>query len=104
MKTCSFLHVDFTETMKIVENLFLKSIENTYVYLQHMLLKIRKTILKFTFIPSIMSIVFAPFKHLKLPIGIKMPVTTACLCLHDSYSSELEFMNYFLANPVVAWW
>ena len=45
------------------------------MYLQHMLLKIRKTILKFTFIPSIMYIVFASFKDLKLPISIKMPVT-----------------------------
>ena len=40
--------------------------------LQHMLLKIRKTILKFKFIPSIMSIVLASFK---LPISTKMPVT-----------------------------
>ena len=48
---------------------------NSIVYLQHMLLKIRKTILKFTVIPSIMSLVFASFKHLKLPISIKMPIT-----------------------------
>ena len=39
-----------------------------------MLLKIRKTLLKFMFIPSIMSLVFASFKHLKLPISIKMRV------------------------------
>ena len=26
MKTCSFLHAHFTETMKIVESLFLKSL------------------------------------------------------------------------------
>ena len=55
------------------------------MHLQHMILKIRKTILEFTFIPSIMSIVFASFKHLKLPINGKMPVT---ICLNDSYSSN----------------
>ena len=45
------------------------------MYLQHMLMKIRRTILKFTFIPSTMSIVFASFKHLELTISIKIPVT-----------------------------
>ena len=61
------------------------------MYPQHMLLKIRKTILKFTFIPRIMPLVFASFKHLKLPINIKMPV--------------FEFMNDFFAtcSLVVAW-
>ena len=43
--------------------------------LQHMLLKIRKTNLEFTFIPSIISFVFASFKHPKLTISIKIPVT-----------------------------
>ena len=63
MKTCSFLHVHFFELMKVVENLFKKLMvknlffEKTYccrytleltrrgnsnVYIQHMLLKIRK--------------------------------------------------------------
>ena len=62
----------------MVKNSF---IEKTYVvdvhynclnvYLQHMLLKIRKkTIWKFTF-----SIVFTSFKHPKLPISIKIPIT-----------------------------
>ena len=72
------------------------------MYLQHMLLKTRKTILKFTFKPSIMSIVFASFKHLKLPISVKIPVTklqiVAYVCM------KFEFMNYFFANLVVAWW
>ena len=46
-----------------------------FVYMQHMLLKIRKkTILEFTFL-SIMFIVFISFKHPKLPISIKIPVT-----------------------------
>ena len=35
----------------------------------------KKTVLKFTFIPSIMSLAFASFKHLKLPISIKMHVS-----------------------------
>ena len=96
--------------MKVVENLFLKKklmvkksfIEktnvvgthwNSNVYLQHMLLKIRKkTIWKFTF-----SKYHVSFKHPKLPISIKIPVTTAnCLYLHDSYSSKFEFMIYLL--------
>ena len=43
------------------------------MYHQHILLKIRKTVLTLT-IPIIMSIVFAYFKHFKLPISIKIPV------------------------------
>ena len=42
MKTCSFLYAHFTETMKVVENLFLKKlmvkngfIERTYVVGTH---------------------------------------------------------------------
>ena len=35
----------------------------------------KKTILKFTFIPSTMSIVFVFSKHLELPISIKIYVT-----------------------------
>ena len=76
---------------------------NSHVYLQHMLQKIRKAILKFTFIPRIMSLVFASFKHLKLPISIKMPVTVNCLCLQHSYSSKFEFTSNFFANLVIAW-
>ena len=41
-----------------------------------------------------MSIVFASFKLLKLPISINTCRSTAnCLYLHDSYISKLEFMN-----------
>ena len=50
-------------------------IEDILMCNYNMLLKIRKMILNFTFIPSVMSIVFASFKHLELPISIKMPVT-----------------------------
>ena len=74
---------------------------NSNVSLHHMLLKIRKTILEFTFIPSIMLIVFASFKHLKLPISIEMPVT---ILLYVCMTATNSFMNYFFANLVVAWW
>ena len=79
MKACSFLHAHFTDTIKIVENLFLKSLWCTaHVLKSHMLYghigitskrqfqfvpttyvtenKKRKTILKFTFISSIMHV------------------------------------------------
>ena len=66
----------------------------------------KETMFKFTLKPSSMSIVFAPFKHLKLPISITIPVThytTNCLYLEDSYISEIDYMNYLFANLVVAW-
>ena len=82
-------------------------IENTYVVGTHwnclyMLLKIRKIILKLTFTPSIMSIVFASFKHLKLPISIKMPVTVLQI-VDICMTATAVFANYFFANLVVAW-
>ena len=99
ISTCSFLWInesgwEFFWKKLMVKNSF---IEKTYVagthwnclieaipmctysnvYLQHMLLKIRKkTIWKFNLhFPSIMSIVFTSFKHHKLPICVKIPVT-----------------------------
>ena len=39
------------------------------------------------------------FKHLKLPISIKIP---NCLYLHDSYITRFDFMNYAFAKLVVA--
>ena len=49
---------------------------------------------------SFMSIVFTSFKNPKLPIRIKIPVTTAnCLYLHDSFISKFKFMNYLFAKP-----
>ena len=46
------------------------------MYLQPILLKIRKiTLLICTFISSIMSIVFASFKHLELSNSIKISAT-----------------------------
>ena len=50
-----------------------------------------------------MSIGFATFKHLKLPISTKLPVTKAnCLYLHDSYITKFDFMNYAFAKLEVA--
>ena len=77
------------------------------MYLQYMLLKIRKNISKFKFIP------------IQVPCPLSLPLlnistanqnenachfTANCLCMHHSYSSKFEFMNYFFANLVVAWW
>ena len=50
------------------------------MYQKYMLLKVKKNSFKFTIEPSTMSIVFAYFKHLKLPISIS---TTNCLEFHD---------------------
>ena len=91
MKSCSFLHAHFIEQIIVVKNLFLKKLVvknlliekniccrytlglphrgNSNVYLQHML---QNSYLHF---PSIMSIVFTPFKYPKLPIIIKIPVS-----------------------------
>ena len=51
----------------------------------------------------IMSIVFASFKHLKLPISIKIHVTLLhiiYICM-TAVLSNFQFMNYFFANLVV---
>ena len=83
--------------MKVVENLFKKKLMvknsfiekticcrftfelphmgNSNVYIQHMLLKNGRNIFGNLHFPSIMSIVFTSFKHPKLPISIKIPVT-----------------------------
>ena len=47
-----------------------------------------------------MSIVFTSFKHPKLPISIKIPVTLLQIV---SYISKFELMNYLFANLLVAW-
>ena len=47
---------------------------NSNMYLQHMLLKIRKKNIWHIHFLSIMSIVFTSLKHPKLPISIKIPV------------------------------
>ena len=73
---------------------------------QHMLLKLRKPILKYT-LNKYQVHWLSSFKHLKLPISIKIPVTIIivadCLYLHDSYITKFDFMNYAFAKLVVAW-
>ena len=64
-----------------------------------MLLKLRKPILKYT-LNKYHIHWFSSFKHLKLPISIKIPVT---IYLHDSYITNFEFMSYAFAKLVVAW-
>ena len=52
----------------------------------------------------IISIVFASFKHLKMPISNKIcHYTKNCLHLHDSYTSKFNFMNYLFVSLVVVW-
>ena len=46
-----------------------------------------------------MSIVFTSFKHPKLPMSIKIPVT---LLQVVSYISKFEFMNCLFANLLVS--
>ena len=45
------------------------------MYQQHYVTENKETKFKFTVKLSIMSLVLASFKHLKLPINIKIPVT-----------------------------
>ena len=49
---------------------------NSSVHLQHMLLKIRRKLFGNSHFPSIKSIAFTSFKHLNLPISIKILVIT----------------------------
>ena len=51
--------------------------------------------------PSIMSVVFTSFKHLKLPISIK--IQQIVFILYSSYYFKFDFMDYKFANLVVAW-
>ena len=70
------------------------------MYLQYMLLKIRKKLFGNLYFPSIMSIVFTSFKHSKLPIRIKIPVTLlqiVYICM-TAISPNSSF-----ANLLVAW-
>ena len=71
-----------------------------------MLLKIRKkTIWKFTFSKYHVHCLYLSFKHPKLPISIKIPVTLlqiVYICM-IAISSNFEFMNHLFANLLVAW-
>ena len=70
------------------------------MYQQHV------TEIKETYLNKYYSHWLSSFKHLKLPISIKIPVTIManCLYLHDSYITKFDFMNYAFANLVVAWY
>ena len=75
------------------------------MYQHHMLLKLRKPILKYTLNKYHVHLL-SSFKHLKLPISIKIPVTiymANCLYLHDSFITKFYFVNYAFAKLVVAW-
>ena len=69
------------------------------MYEQRMLLKLRKPILKYT-LNNYHVHWLSSFKHLKLPISIKM---ANCLYLHDIYITKFDFVNYAFAKLVVAW-
>ena len=103
---------NYTKTEKFVKTLFHGEkhsfIEWTYgvgahwnsnVHQQHTLLKFRKRILKYT-LNKYHVHWLSSFKHLKLPISIKIPVT---IYLHGSYITKFDFMNYAFAELLVAW-
>ena len=68
---------------------------------KHMLLKLRKPILKYT-INKYHVHWLSSFKNLKLPNSIKIPDTIKanCLYLHDSYITKFYFMNYAFGQSV----
>ena len=72
------------------------------MYQQHMLLKIRKLSLYLHLNPVPCQLGFASFKHLKLPIGIKIAVSN-CLYLCNRHIFKFDVMGYLFANLVVAW-
>ena len=73
------------------------------MYQQNLQLKLSKPILKYT-LNKYHVHWLSSFKHLKLPISIKIPALEAnCLYLHNSYITEFDFVNYAFANLVVAW-
>ena len=69
------------------------------MYQLHMLLKLRKPILKYT-LNKYHVRWLSSFKQLNLPISIKIP---NCFYLHDSYITKFDFINYAFAKLVVAW-
>ena len=72
------------------------------VYQQHMWLKLRNPILKYT-LNKYHIHWLSSFKLLILPFSIKIPVTIManCLYLHDRYITKFDFMNYAFAKVVV---
>ena len=72
---------------------------NSNVYQQHMLLKLRKPILKYT-LNKYPVHWLSSFKHLKLPISIKIPVTISQIVY--IYMTAIS-MNYAFVKLVVIW-
>ena len=71
------------------------------MYQQHMLLKLKKLILKYTYIIKN----HVHLLCLNLLINIKIPVTILQIVyiLQDSYITKFGFMNYDFAKLVLAW-
>ena len=70
------------------------------MYQQHMLLKFRKPILKYTLNKYHVHWLFS-FKYLKLPISIKI---WQIVCIYmTAISPKFDFVNYAFATLVVAW-
>ena len=65
------------------------------MYQQHIVLKLRKPILKYTLNKYHVNI-----KHIKLPISIKIPVTIWQI-VYIYVTAKFEFMNYAFAKLVV---
>ena len=66
---------------------------------QHLLLESRKPILKYT-LNKYHVYWLSSFKHLKLPISIKIPVTIWQVVY--IYMTAFDFMNFAFAKLVVA--
>ena len=71
------------------------------MYQQHMLLKLKKPILKYT-LKKYHVHWLSTFKHLKLSISIKIPVTRK-YTWQIVYITKFDFMNYAFTKLVVAW-
>ena len=70
------------------------------MYLQHILLKLRKRILKCT-----LNEYRVHWLSSNLPISIKITVTIRqlnCVYLHDSYNTKFVFMNYGRCMVVIS--
>ena len=73
------------------------------MYQQNMLLKLREPILKYTLNKYHVHLL-SSFKHLKLPISIKMPVIIwQIVYINMTAITKFDFMNYAFAQLVVAW-
>ena len=69
------------------------------MYQEHKLRILRKHILKYT-LNKYHVHWLSSFKHLKLPISIKMANFSY---LHDSYITKFDLMNNAFAKLLVAW-